>query len=623
MRCVAFVLFALSSSAVWAQPTAPAYPFTAPPATILEQVTALDLGALPKWTDDERKFLAETWEIRARAKTPTEPGDPRIVEAVLLAGGVTDPAERKRYVDKLDAVTAAAKEATAAAKTPHERGDLLLKHLHQTTMKGGYDAKQSSLAVLLDGGKFNAVSATALCYVVGTRLGLDLRPIAVPGGFFVPGHAALDLLDGGKRIQVEPTGPDGFDYEAKQKKPGVTVPGATPDRKKATDLDPLGLAAMAYNNRGVEHVKAEPPRRLEALPSYLAALSLDPGNAAAANNLESLFLNWGAALLKEKKATEAIQVAGTGAKLKPTSRDLRENLILAWQRHIEATLEAGKDAEAVALVKKAAADVPGHGEFQTPAYAFEYLGWRLFREKGPEAALPLAERGLKLLAGKDATQLREWRSAVYRRWSQSLLDKKDIDGSLKVLGEAYKLDKADKEVHDGVAFHVQEALPLADKAGGVAAVTAHYQQAVKAFPDVAEVAEVAEAFVRRGTRTLCEQGKFDDALKRNEQYAALLPKPEQKADAAASVYDAWGRSLADQKMWEPALDKYAEGLKLHPGHKLLVNNAAVVVDRWADGPYKAKMYDEAIRIYKAGLKYLPDHPDLKFNLKVCEEKKNK
>jgi tetratricopeptide (TPR) repeat protein len=516
-----------------------------------------------------------------------------------------------------------ARQATQAAKTSMERGELLMKHLHSTAMKGGYEVKQSSLAVLLETGKFNCVSSTVLYYLVGTELGLKLQPIAIPGGLFISGHTALDLIEGNQRIQVEPTGPDGFDYEAKLKRPGISVWGPTPDRKKAVDISPLGLAAMTYSNRGVECIKSEPPRHLEALRYHLSALALDPTSANAAENCLAVLMNWGPELSKAGKTAEGVRVLQFGQKLSPDSRDLRENLEYVWIQHIDAALKAEKDAEVLTLVKQAARDLPQSREFQNPAESFERYGWKVYEEKGAEAALPVAARALKLLDDKGAAQMRDWRSGIYRRWSQQLLDKKDIEGSLKVLVRAHTEDKTSRNIQEGIGYHLQSALKVADEAGGVVAVTAHYQQVAKAFPGVEEVRDVAEAHARRVARSLAEEGKYAEAAKHLETYAALLPSPEQKADAAASIYDAWARALADEKKWEAALDKYAEGLKKFPKQVRLMNNAAVVVDRWADMPYREEKYDEAIRIYKLGLKLLPDHPGLKYNLKICEEKRDR
>src|SRR5262249_14813962 len=151
----------------------------------------------------------------------------------------------------------------------------------------------------------------------------------------------------------------------------------------------------------------------------------------------------------------------------------------------------GDDAGALALIRRAARAVPGDGDFGKEHLWFARAGDRLVDEKGWEAGLDAADRGMKGLSAEEGERLAEWRTELFRRWSQWLLDREDVEGSLKVLRRAYALAPADREVHAGVAYHAQEALRTLAEKRGAAAVVEHHRALLKAFPTVDALHEVA------------------------------------------------------------------------------------------------------------------------------------
>ena len=175
--------------------------------------------------------------------------------------------------------------------------------------------------------------------------------ISIPGSV-LPGHAALDLVDGKERLQVEPTNPDGFDWKTKSSRPGVIVIGYVPDRKNGHEVDALGIPAMIYSNRGVSLGKAGD--RLAAARCYLAALAADPTDGTAGNNLLAVFGNWGPELVKEKKFEEAVRVMGFAQGIAAKDDQVRTNATFVWEHYIDWLLDEKKDAEAVAAVRRAA-----------------------------------------------------------------------------------------------------------------------------------------------------------------------------------------------------------------------------------------------------------------------------
>lgn len=622
LRVLLLVPVLLLTSSLLGQPGEAGYPFAVPPLKILAGLGDLKLGTLPASTEAERTLLEKVWTLRTQNKVgPVVADDALLTDAVLFACGVDDPAKQKAARARLEALTTAAREATATAKTPGERAEALLQHLHRTALKGGYVLERSLVSDTLDDGKYNCVSSSVLYYLLGTRLGLKLQPVAIPGGPFLAGHATVDLLDGEKRVQIETTNPRGYDWEKVAKTPGVTVIGIVPDRKKAVDVDGLALASLTYTNRAVALTKEKTPQRLAAAACDAAALALYPTGAGAINNTVATFTNWGMDLTAAGKHEDALRVLAFGASVAPKANALANNQAVAWSEYILSLLRAGKDKEGVEVALRAAKALPRDADFAHPSRWFEIAGDEKLQKEEWEAGLAFAERGGKVLSEAEQARLKPWRSGVYRRWSQTLLEKNDYPGSLKVLAAGYKLDPKDGELHEGIAYHTQEALKLADAKDGLKEARAHYAAIKEQFPLAKEAASVAAAYARRKVSALAKEQKFADALKLADELTPVLLDAEERAEAGATVYDTWAQSLVEGKKLEAVLDKYAEGLKLYPKNNRLVNNCLATIDAWANPSIAAGKWDDAIAVYRTGLKYLPDSAHLLTNLTYCEKKK--
>ncbi|MFY7952433.1 MAG: hypothetical protein ACOVT5_07995, partial [Armatimonadaceae bacterium] len=209
------MVFGLALSPLFAADP-PKYPFAKPPLELLDDLAKADLGKVPTPTEAERKLIAGVWE--RKAKSPAERlelSDDDLVELMLFASGTSDPAERKKYRDKIADLRAEVGKKLVEMKSTADRGEVLVKAVHERAMMSGYEAKQTSLTAVFDTGKQNCVSSSALLYLVGKPHGFDLRPMSIPGDRFTDGHAFLDLIDGKSRLLVETTNPNGFDWETK------------------------------------------------------------------------------------------------------------------------------------------------------------------------------------------------------------------------------------------------------------------------------------------------------------------------------------------------------------------------------------------------------------------------
>ncbi len=622
----ALVVVVLASAAAGKDPEPRTYRLTSPPLDIYDRLQELQLGEVPRLGADERMLLAKVWDLRAqKAVGADDRNDPDLLlDAMLFASGIDAADAREDYRQQFHALATTAVDAARTARSPRERGEKLMQLLHAGVMHKGYEDEQTSLAAIFDTGQYNCVSSSALYYFAGTRVGLDLQPVCIPGSPFVPGHASLDLRDGDVRIQVEPTNPDGFDWQSKVKRPGVTVIGFVPKRDAAHDVDGLGLAAMIYSNRGVACSKAQPPQRWAAMRCYLSALTLDPLDESATGNLLAAFANWGPELAAEGKFEAALRVLSFGLSLAPDTEALQRNHAHAWAAYIEATLEAGDDERTLALVRRAAQTTKDR-DFDAASAWFIRHGEQRHKDDW-EAALAVAERGLKVLPEADRPALLKWRSGVFRRRSQWLLEAEqgpDVAGSMQVLARAYALDAGDESIIAGIAYHTQEALPLVERRSSVKAMSEHFAALRREFPKVKEIGEMGRAHAQRAVLKLAEEKKFAAAVAAVALYEPLCTRPDDRDELGGLAYDRWAQDLAGRQEWQAALGKCAEGLQAFPMQTTAMKRIRITVDDWAKPAIGAKEWDEAIRIYDIGLEYARDDAHLKRNREYCEKMQQK
>jgi tetratricopeptide (TPR) repeat protein len=598
------------------------YPFPTAPRVALERLGRAYPDEAPNIPDDEWKVLDEAWKLRTAADR-REPSSDLIVEAMLTASGLQTDAERAGYREKVRKLVVAARKAVDERAPSTHVGDALLRFLHAGVMKAGYEEKQTSITTLFETGKYNCVSSTAIYYVVARELGLKLEIISIPGTSYSVGHACLTLVEGDKKIEIEPTDPDGFDWDTKIKQPNVFIIGPQPDRRMGHLIDGLGLAAVIYSNRGVNEGKqnADDANYPAALSLGLRALLLDPTDESVAHNVTAGFVNWGPQLAKTGKFAEGMASLEFGYEVTKAS-DVKNNLCVTAQRWIAERLKEGADGEAQRIVVRMLTLLPDETDFKRGECWIQFaLTCR--DEQGPEAALSVVDRALAATPEEVHSYLREFRVSVFRSMSEALIEKNDYDGSLKVLVRAMKIDPQSRDFKEAIAWHVRKALGGLDKEGtDPAAAVAHYRLAAKEFPQVSEVSEEALYHAQVGIDALCDAEKYEGALAAATAYAPLSRSPNEAQRVTARVWERWAGKFSDKKDFSAALDKFREGLKFCPGDDRLTDGAVYSIDSWAKVSIDASDWDAAIGVYDKGLGYFPGNRHLTNNREYCVAKRD-
>ncbi len=467
------VLLLFTSVPAWAGPKEKKYPYAVPPEKAFAVLQHLDktFGPAAPLSEAEKALFADAADGKLDKVS--------FGDACLIASGATDPAKLKEFEKKLDELEAQARKALADAKTTHEKGKKLLEFIHAGPMAKGYSSGQTNLTTLFDTGKFNCVSSAVLYNVLGRRLGLDLWAIEVPE------HVFSCLHDGDKRIEVETTNKLGFDPsrdpEARKKvMPAGKVYMPAKNTKDRHEIGELRLIAVICSNQSVELGKANKYR--EAILACFRTLCLDPHDQQAANNVKAHFMNWGVHLMKDQKFEQAIALIDVALELAPGDSGLKNNRNVAWQDYAGATLKAGKVNEAVAILKRAQKAVGGKEFANAPADLFMRQGEEVYKAKGLDAAVALADQGLKAIEGKPLEKLREWRNGLFLRQADDALRKKDYDAALAILKRGQSIDPKFKGFHQNtVATFNRWANSFMDKKDWAGAIKI-YEKGLKECP---------------------------------------------------------------------------------------------------------------------------------------------
>lgn len=414
----AFTLILVAGLVSAAEPAKGTYPFAVAPDKAFATLTGLDSASGKKLaiSKDEADLFADARDGKLDKVS--------FADTCLIASGVLDSEKRKAYLAKLDEIEVAARKAVDGVETPREKGERLLKFLHDGPMSKGYESQQTDLHLVLDTGKFNCVSSAVVYNVIGRRLGLDLRAVEIPE------HVFSILYDGDKPIDVETTNARGFDPTDDQAS-AKRVTKAQRHANNRREIGETGLAAIIAYNHGVTLSKER--RYHEAVLANFRSLALDPSNPSAAKNAVADLTNWP---LKQAKAGEyesALTILAVGLQLAPTESSLKNNNKVVWAEYAAARMKAGEPVEAVAILRRAAKAGTGE-DFETrQAYLFVLPAQDLMEAGEWDEALKVIDSGLKAVDLKAQKKLRESRVGLFLRWSQVEAGKDRFEKALAVL----------------------------------------------------------------------------------------------------------------------------------------------------------------------------------------------
>jgi tetratricopeptide (TPR) repeat protein len=326
---------------------------------------ALDpaLGPVPPQNPLDERLLADAADGRLDEHT--------LFRAALVANGACDPRVVREYERRLDAWQAELAAAGVAGLPPREQARAVLSFLHKRVLSGGYHLEASNVAETIETGRYNCVSSSVLFNALAERLGLPVAAVECPA------HVFSRLLLAEEALDVETTCPEWFDI-VDRLAPGqtaLTLPArqglsslgsldvsAIGDRRP---IGPLGLVAIVYYNRGVEHIERHAFQ--DALLANAKALRFDPTSAAARANLLAAVNNWALAESAAGEFARSARILEAGLDMAPEHAMFRVNYVVVHQQWVKHLAARGLHDEALAILVHAAGHLPDEEFFRRAA----------------------------------------------------------------------------------------------------------------------------------------------------------------------------------------------------------------------------------------------------------------
>jgi tetratricopeptide (TPR) repeat protein len=278
-----------------------------------------------------------------------------LLGAALVASGVNDRELLLDYETQVAHLAAELEQSGKMAGPPRQQAQTLFEFMHGRILQGGYQLDSTSVALALDKGRFNCVSASVLFNCLAARFGLSAS------GLEIPGHAMSRLVFPDGQLDVETTCPGWFrlmDDPQKQAELVEKTIGMRPGEGNAPvaprEVSDVELVATIYYNRGVDLLAEK--RFAEAVAANARALRLDPSSTTARGNLLATINNWAIDVDGAGRHAEAVELLRKGIALDPEYETFRVNYVHVHSRWIEELCRGERFQEALDLIARAMED---------------------------------------------------------------------------------------------------------------------------------------------------------------------------------------------------------------------------------------------------------------------------
>jgi hypothetical protein len=216
-----------------------------------------------------------------------------LADAFLIASGVREERDLERARRWIDALVSRAEEALRPHTSAEARADHLLRWLHREVLRR-YRPSATDAVALIRSGDYNCLSSCLLYGVVGLRLGLNVRGVAVERHAFCRVYEHPTALRG-RAWDVETTTAYGFNPGRDIELPQGVVSVPRSRYRDRRELELTELIGLIYTNHmGLSDAFPTLPDRALA---YQKALLFFPGDARLQHNLIAVYTQHIAALL--------------------------------------------------------------------------------------------------------------------------------------------------------------------------------------------------------------------------------------------------------------------------------------------------------------------------------------
>jgi tetratricopeptide (TPR) repeat protein len=345
--------------------------------------------------------------------------DHSLLAASLVASGVSDRRQVGSYEDKVARLIDELRRSGVVAGSPRQKAEAIFEFLHRRVLVGGYQLDATDLALVLNEGRFNCVSASVLFNCLAESFGLRAR------GLEIPGHAMSRLLLPEGPLDVETTCPEWFRLLGDPKKQAELVEkrlGVRPkDEPAPREVSDVELVATIYYNRGVDLLAQK--EFAQAVAANAKALELDPSSATARGNLLATLNNWAIELGAQGRYAEAVELLSQGLAIDPGYATFRANFTHVHYQWVQSLCHDGQFQRALDILTAGAATVSGEPYFVKGRLEV-YRRWvrQQFASDQAEAAFELLTEARRVFG--DSRQVRDVEAAEVTHRAAVLLDER-------------------------------------------------------------------------------------------------------------------------------------------------------------------------------------------------------
>ena len=554
------------------------YEFKESPADALQVLSKLQETVDASITKDEASMFEDARDGRFDTWN--------FAEAALLSSGVESREQRQIYLSNVDKLEVLATKAVEGQNTPFQKGERLLKWLHEGPLNKGYVSGQTDVSKIFDTNTYNCVSSATLYNILARRLGLDVRAIEVPD------HAFSIVYDGTEHADVETTTKGGFnptrDPAAISDFQKMTGFAYIPDshRSNRREIRETGLVAITYYNHGVKLSKEK--QYHAALLNYFRGLSLDPENKSAVKNALSVLSNWSLELAEADNFDKALFVLGVGLELAPNDKGLKYNNKFVWQQNIDAILQSGGTVAALTALKEAHEKTSDQDFIQMQSWVFLRQGEAFIKQENWEQALSLANQGLNQVDPSVKKDLEEWRDGIIIRWSSIAMQQKQFQQASDILEKGMAFDNPDYRIENNLSYLAQEWSRAVADTKGVDAGEQVIAKLLVRYPASKKLKRSSSSFVDWQANKAIKQGSYEKAIEIYQLARQNNPDDYYLKNNEEATWVSWAKDHMENKQWNQALDIYDKAHTSHPDAGIFQQNISYIIQEWAQDVTKSE-----------------------------------
>ena len=211
-------------------------------------------------------------------------GDWSLAEGFFIASGIREEKSLKRAKEWLDQLTIEVEKHLKTERSTDERADQLLRWLHSKVFSE-YQASATDALALLRSGRYNCLSSCILYAIIGERIGLNIKGIAVDKHAFC---RVLKTARSKRGWDVETTVALGFNPGRNVKISNTVISVPRSQYRNRKELNMWEMIGLIYTNH--MGMTGAFPTLKDKLLAFKKAALFSPRDELIQKNVRSVYL---------------------------------------------------------------------------------------------------------------------------------------------------------------------------------------------------------------------------------------------------------------------------------------------------------------------------------------------